>query len=175
MERKYLDRREWRRVTARRQKRIRLEDAAYRGYAAALWIDAVKSPLVRTVGGRRLTLADAGYLWVQLLPDGKNWALTIMYNERRETLQFYFDITRQNTVSEDNRPCYDDLYLDVVFFPDGASLLLDEDELEDALRQGDIGEEEAALARRQARAILQGGRIEELMELSRCLLEYFEP
>ena len=135
----------------------------------------MRSPFVKAVCGRRLTLADAGYLWVQLLLDGKNWALTIMYNERREVLQFYFDITLQNAVSEDGRPCFDDLYLDVVFFPDGSRLLLDEDELDGALQQGEISEEQAAMAQQQAQAILQKGGIEGLIKLSHSLLKQFEP
>lgn len=164
MERRYLDRLEWTRV----------ENAAFCGYTAAIWIDGVKSPLIKDVCGR-LTLADAGYLWVQLLPEGKNWALTVIYNEQREVLPFYFDITLQNPVSEGRRPCFDGLYLDVAFFPDGSSILLDEGELGSALRQGKIGEEEAAIARQQAQTILQKGQVRELMGPSRSLLKEFEP
>lgn len=174
MKRKYLDMRGWRRVEKRREKIMRMENAAFCGYAAAIWRDKVKGPFVKSIFGHQLALADAGYLWVQL-PDGKNWALTVMYNERREVIQFYFDITRQNTVPGDGRPCFDDLYLDVVFLPDGSSLLLDEDELDGALQQGEISKEQAAMARQQAQVILQKGEMRELMELSRRLLEHFEP
>ncbi len=41
---------------------------------------------------------------------------------------------------------FDDLYLDVVLLPNGKIYVLDEDELEDAYKSGDVTKEEYELA-----------------------------
>ena len=51
-------------------------------------------------------------------------------------------------------PWFDDLYLDIVVSPARTVRLLDDDELEDAVRQGFVSPAEYALAWREARRLL---------------------
>lgn len=53
-----------------------------------------------------------------------------------EIVEWYTDITRKNAVDENRNPYCDDLYLDVALLPDGSVLVLDENELKNALDSG---------------------------------------
>jgi len=98
-----------------------------------LWVDC---------DGERLCLARAGYKWLVYLPMDKHWCLTAFYNADNELFEWYFDITRSNFLDEDGTPCIDDLYLDLVVFPDKRVITLDADELQDALDNGVITQDD---------------------------------
>lgn len=49
-------------------------------------------------------------------------------------------------IDADGMPYFDDLYLDLVVYPDGTIVIDDMDELEDALTKGDITQEQFHLA-----------------------------
>lgn len=53
-------------------------------------------------------------------------------------------------IDTDGIPYFDDLYLDLIVFPNGEIKVDDMDELEEALRQGDITQEQFDLAVRTA-------------------------
>lgn len=91
-------------------------------------------------------IADNGYSWLQIAKKDEHIWTTVMFNENGELLEFYFDITNQNVIKPDGESSFEDLYLDVVFFPSGQIDLLDEDELEDALQNGIITQEQFELA-----------------------------
>lgn len=85
--------------------------------------------------------ADDGYVWYVFLPDNKNWCLTFQYDTAQKLVEWYIDITHKNCVSDEGVPFHYDLYLDVAVYPDSTVVLLDEDELQDALEDGDITQE----------------------------------
>ncbi|RAR43179.1 hypothetical protein DP091_14810 [Paenibacillus sp. MDMC362] len=64
------------------------------------------------------------------------------------------DISRVNGVSDEGIPYWDDLYLDVIVLPDGSLFIQDEDELEEALRQGHIEFQDYKLAKETAAKII---------------------
>jgi predicted RNA-binding protein associated with RNAse of E/G family len=57
-------------------------------------------------------------------------------------------------VDERGVPCYEDLYLDIVISPEGETLLLDVDELDEALRLGEITQSQYDFAWHEASALL---------------------
>lgn len=61
-----------------------------------------------------------------------------MMNENEEVLLWYIDMIATKGVGKDGIPYFDDLYLDLVAYPDGTILEDDRNELEDALTQGNI-------------------------------------
>ena len=61
-------------------------------------------------------------------------------------MQYYIDVAKEYEIDERGLPYFDDLYLDVVLLPNGEIYVLDEDELEDAYKIGDITKEEYELA-----------------------------
>lgn len=138
MKRTYADRPNWTRVLEKRFNITHIENKELNGYLSITHIDKVREPLIIDVGGKNLCLANEGHIWTQYFPKGSNYALTTMFNEKHEIIQLYFDICCGNKVNSSGMPYYDDLYLDVVLVPTGEILLLDEDELEQALEENDI-------------------------------------
>lgn len=72
--------------------------------------------------------------------------MRVFFNEKKEKLLYYFDITSKNGLDEETKiPFYDDLYLDVIL-KDNKITILDEDELIEALNKKVISKEEFDLA-----------------------------
>lgn len=72
-----------------------------------------------------------------------------MYNQNKEIIEWYFDISKE--IGSENGVSYeDDLYLDVVVNPDGEIILLDEDELKEALDRLEISKEDYDMAYNEA-------------------------
>ena len=74
--------------------------------------------------------------------------MRVYFNEKKERLEYYFDISLGNGIDEESKiPYYDDLYTDIVM---GAKekivKVLDEDELQDAFDTNKISVEEFNLA-----------------------------
>ena len=136
-----MERREWTDILERRTVISAVSEPGFCGWAGLMRIDAVARPFVRGV-----TLADAGYEWLQLAPEGEHWWLTVMYDPAGALVQYYFDITLENRLRPTGEPEFVDLYLDVVLRPDGSYTVLDRDELDEALERGEILTEQRDLA-----------------------------
>lgn len=129
----------WQRVTKRRFY-LRSGEKGGKKYAASLmFIDEVTAPFINARG---VTLAGAGYIWLQYAPEGERWWLTAAFDPDGTLLQMYFDITDGNRFTDPDDPDFDDLYLDVILDPDHTVTVLDRDELDEAFALGDITEEQ---------------------------------
>jgi len=120
---------------------VRADDIGIAGYASRIEVHDVHRPYMVGEAGAEVCIANDGYSELAFLPDGENWQLTAIYDERGDIVEWYFDITSKNDVDEDGHPYCDDLYLDAVLMPDGRILLFDEDELVDALNSGSVSQE----------------------------------
>lgn len=140
----------------RRFKLSYVENDDFAGYISALYMDIIREPLVKEVAGQSLCILDNRYIWLQHLPNNENYSLTTMYDSSGNVVQWYFDITRQNSVDKNGMPFFDDLYLDVVVLPTSEIILLDELELEEALKVKDITQSEYDLAYKMANDIING-------------------
>ena len=70
----------------------------------------------------------------------------LYFNKQKERVGYYFDISLENGVDEEsNIPYYSDLYLDIAI-TNGDIEVLDEDELEDALKNKAITKKQYDLA-----------------------------
>lgn len=157
VKRKYSDRGDWARILARRYSQERLETPDFDGIVTLLCMDAVTEPLDVFVHEEWVRIVDAGYSWTQHFSartGDEHVALTTMFDATGRVVEWYLDVVRRHGVDERGVPWYDDLYLDVVATPTGQLALLDEDELDDALRDGRITAEEHALAWREATRLL---------------------
>ncbi|MFL0252391.1 DUF402 domain-containing protein [Clostridium neuense] len=92
---------------------------------------------------------------MQHFPSDCKYALTTMFNGKQEVVQWYFDICDGNKLSSSGIPYYDDLYLDVVFLPTDELILLDGDELQQALKDKDITKDQYELAYGEAQMIMK--------------------
>ncbi len=69
-----------------------------------------------------------------------------MMNERAEIVLWYIDMIAVQGFDVDNVPYFDDLYLDLIVYPDGTIIVDDMDELEAALVKGSITQDQFFLA-----------------------------
>lgn len=89
------------------------------------------------------TLVDDGFMLVEITPKNSNFNIRVFYDEERNILQRYIDISKSTGFdTSENAPFYDDLFLDIVIGKTGDVRVLDEAELEEALACGFITKDE---------------------------------
>jgi uncharacterized protein len=84
-------------------------------------------------------------LWLQHFPVNEHFSLSTVFIPKGEIVQWYIDICFEIGVIN-GVPWMDDLYLDIVILPEGDVIHLDKDELEEALSNGAITNEQYKLA-----------------------------
>ena len=151
---KYLDRRGWSRILSRRDTFCEWKTEDMSGIAGLIRMDSVTAPLGKTVGGIPVRLVDTGYSWMQIAPENENWWLTVMFDDREEIVQYYFDITLDNMICGWDS-YFRDLFLDVAAIPERKIELFDRDELEEALAEGSITSDEYDLAEKTAERLMR--------------------
>ena len=100
---------------------------------------------IRREDGKDVCILGNGYKWLSIYPDNETYALTALYDDKNELIEFYFDMTKENGIV-DGKPYIVDIYLDLVITPENIQIILDEDELKEALNQNILGKEEFDLA-----------------------------
>lgn len=114
--------------------------------------------------------------WIQFYnDDNKNIAMTVGLNEENKILYWYFDIAKNTLFTDKGVPYIEDLYLDVIIDPNGKMVLVDEDELKDALDSNDINKEEFDFAYRVANDLISKvkGKEKELNEFTKKYINMF--
>lgn len=154
MKLKRADRKDWWRVTKNRFVMLPVESAMFTGYVTLYCIDAVREPLQAKSVGQDVCLADEGYLWMQHFPQGTRYAITSIFNAQHELISWYIDICKRHYLDKNGILWYEDLYLDLDVSPAGEFVLLDADELDEALRQGQISSLDYELAWREANGLM---------------------
>lgn len=94
-------------------------------------------------------IKDKDYEWLEFYDYNSKVKLSALYNQNKQIIEWYFDISKE-IGSENGVPYEDDLYLDVVVNPDGEIILLDEDELKEALYRLEISKEDYDMAYNEA-------------------------
>lgn len=133
-------------ILSKEFKYIEKNTEEYNGYISLLKINTVSKKCTVPRDGREDDcILDNGYMWLQFYPFNKSYAINSIYNDKQEIVEWYFDII--NSVSiENNIPFIEDLYLDVVITNRGEIIVLDEDELQEALDNKEITLEQFNLA-----------------------------
>ena len=88
-----------------------------------------------------ITVMDDNYYIFEVIPKYENYAMRLFLNDKKEPLEYYFDICKNNNLNESLVPYYDDLYLDITYM-NGEINILDLDELNYALKSNDITQED---------------------------------
>lgn len=162
LKRKYGNRADWKRVEQSKYAQVPLHAKEFQGYITLLNTVKVKKPLITQYGDREVCIVDNGYMWLQHFPFGKHYSVTTMFDAKGEIVQWYIDICLENGV-EGGVPWMDDLFLDIVALPSGEFFLLDEDELEQAFKNGAISESMYRLAWNESRKIMKQLQNDEFM------------
>ena len=111
-------------------------------------------------------IMDNDYEWLEFYDYNSKIKLSALYNQNKEIIEWYFDITK--VIGKENGiPYEDDLYLDVVVNPEGEIILLDEDELKAALDRLEISKEDYNMAYNEANMLMNK------LKGNKCELEAF--
>ncbi|MGM8215330.1 DUF402 domain-containing protein [Bacillaceae bacterium W0354] len=153
LKRVYGNRSNWKRVLKRDYKQTFHHDKDFIGHITLLNIRKVSEPLFVKYQEKKVCIVDDSYSWLQQFPIGKNHSVTTMFDAKGEVVQWYIDICYE-IGTKNNIPWMDDLFLDIVVLPTGEIMLLDEDELEEALSKGVIEKSLYDLAWKEAKEII---------------------
>ncbi len=152
----------------------RVEEDFFQGYICYVKIKNVSKPLIVNNGVTELCIKNNNYEWYELYPDNGHYALTIMYDNNKELIEWYFDISKEIGL-EKGIPYEDDLYLDMVITPKGEEKVIDEDELLNALQEKIIIKEDYDLAYQTLKELEEKylHNLEELIYLTNYAKELF--
>lgn len=132
MKRKFINGPNWGFLSSYSCNYIHIEDM-FAGYISLIKVIKVKHKLTVDYAKTDTCLIDDGYKCLMFLPDNEKWCVSAIYDTSGEIVEWYFDMTKQNSIDEMGNPFYDDLYLDIAVPPDFQAVILDEDELKEAL------------------------------------------
>lgn len=128
------------------KKDFAIKDVDYMGFVGKvsnIKIQEIKEEFkVTRPDGSESVLLAKNYNIITFFPKDEKYCMTIMFDDKWNLLQWYFDIARNICKYDLGVPYSEDLYLDVVALPDGAFYILDEEELEEALNKRIVSKEE---------------------------------
>ena len=121
-------------------------------YLSVKKIISIKETFILSNG---LCIINNGYYIVEVLPKKENYTMRVYFNEKKERLEYYFDISLKNDLDEESRiPYYDDLYTDITVTGEKIEVI-DEEELKEALEKQKISNDEYDLANKTRDRLLQ--------------------
>ena len=168
----YMSRKSWKRVLEREYAIDSFNENDLTGKASLIHIKKVTSPSIKNMNGTDVVIANDNYYWLQIGIENKNYWITAMYDNNQELIQYYIDITKQNHISGEDDPYFEDLFIDVVFLGDDV-IILDGDELKQALSENRITKDDYELAYNTLKDI-QKNRYDFKQFLDRMCNKYFE-
>ncbi len=133
---------------------LRIAEESFQGTIGLITIRSLDTPIVIKNEKKNICIGDVGYKWLQVAPKNENWWLTVVFDDRDNLIESYFDITRYNDFSDELRPTFIDMCLDVVFGKENDPVILDEDELKEALEENLITNTEYEMALSLAKNIV---------------------
>lgn len=99
------------------------------------------------------SIIDNNYRLLEFYDYNSNIKLTAFYDNNCEIIEWYFDVAKE-IGKENGVPYHEDLYLDIVVKPDGKIILLDEQELKEALEKLEITEKEYNMSYEEANNLI---------------------
>jgi predicted RNA-binding protein associated with RNAse of E/G family len=112
-----------------------------------------------------IIIAQPGYKWVTRWETGKPYIINKFYDDKDNFIAFYCDVARP-VRRIDGGFEFDDLYLDIWQPVGQPALILDDDELQDAVEAGYVTQTEA----NEAQAI--GKQLEQMLENSAKVTQF---
>ena len=153
----------------------RIDEEYFKGYVCNLKFKDISNPLIIKNEIREFCIKDNDYEWFEVYPDNANYAITIMFDDKLNLIEWYFDIAKEVGI-ENNIPYEDDLYLDMIIMPNGQKLVLDEEELINALNKGEIMQSDVDLAYQTLKQLEDqyANNFDYLVKLTNKFCEIFE-
>ena len=106
-------------------------------YLVVKKVNKVDSPFITHIGQN---IMDNGYFVLECTPKNENYSMRVFYNKKKQPLLYYFDITNEQGLDKETGvPYYIDIYNDIMIYTiDNKIVVVDEDELKEALRNKEI-------------------------------------
>lgn len=133
MKRSKLSYDEWKCIKSKKIRGKNVITDFFEGYLGLIKIEQVTEPQIWEFNGEKIDVCNSGLKWLSILPENDFYCITAMLNEKNEILLWYIDMIADKGTDEDGIPYFDDLYLDLVVYPNGTIIEDDMDELEEAL------------------------------------------
>ena len=149
-----LKRDDWSRVTDKTVDVIDYKNEYFEGKICLLKMNNVTSPLMVDSPVGKVTIADNGYKNLIIAPKNKNWWLTIMFDDKGNLIESYFDISLLNNFHNENNPFFIDMKLDVCIPKDHEPSIMDEDDLKEVFDAGMITKDNYDMAYKVANKII---------------------
>lgn len=146
MKRSRLSYDEWKCIKSKKLKGKQVSADFLKGYIGLVEIEEVSEKQIWKFNGEDIIVCDNGLKWLSILPQNDFYCITAMMNANNDILLWYIDMIAEQGIDTDGVPYFDDLYLDLVVYPDGTIIVDDMDELEEALSAKDITQEQFELA-----------------------------
>lgn len=153
MKTKYLDKRGWRRLLQSDYHEKIIQYKGEKMLTGIIEIKAVRSPLTVPILNKKVLVCDAGYRWLQILPENRDYSITVMYDRQWRILQYYFDINLKHFLEPGNARRLD-IYLDVLALPDGRYELVDEADIKRARKRREVSKEQFDFAYNTAHDVM---------------------
>lgn len=169
LKKRYADRHVGRKANKSKQKVMSVNEKYFTGDIYFYDFIEVKEKIVIPNGK---CIMDNNYKWLEFYDYNSKVKLTAIYDENNEIIEWYFDIARE-IGKEKDVPYEDDLYLDVVVTSTEEIILLDEEELKDALNRMEITNIEYENAYKEAENLMNRlkARKEKLQEFTNKYLK----
>ena len=142
-------------------------------------VKAVEQPYSVYINGERVKKLDKDFTIIEYTPLDKKYNVRIHVNDKKEILEYYFDIIAENKI-KDGIPFYNDLYLDAVYFQPAATKegtyiqLVDCNELEEALKENIIDKEQFDMAYIEAEKLMKELKEKKNWYVNRGLEDYWK-
>ena len=177
MKKRYMETKDHKTIDKYEFKKRYVDSKEFKGYIGFIDIKhALEEWHVPRKDGKKECILKSGYKWLEFYPVDEKYAITALCDENYEVIEWYFDMVKEFGI-ENDLPYMIDLYLDLVITPNGDIYILDEDELQEALENKDITENDYKLAHNTLDVLLQkydnGKKIDGLKHLTDRYLKEF--
>ena len=170
MKKRYMEPKNHKSIDKYKFKKIYVNSREFNGYVGFINIRHVTNVWhVPRKNGKKECILNSGYNWIVFYPENEKYAITVLCNNKKEVVEWYFDMVKSFGI-EDGMPYMYDLYLDLVITRKGEVYILDEDELLEAVKINDITEEDYKMAHDTLDMLLKkydnGNNIDDLIDLT---------
>ena len=156
MKRKSLSYDSWSVIKRKNFRFQKVQDQTFCGYVSLVQMLEVAEPQIWDFRGEKIAVCQTGYQWLSIMPSEGSYCITAMLDKNSHILLWYIDMIASQGIDEKGIPYFDDLYLDLIVRPNGEIIEDDRDELEEALKQGNITQQQFELADRTGRELREG-------------------
>lgn len=147
---------EWKCMISKNRIGKQVDIPTMKGYLGLLTITSVSDKQIWKYNDKDVVVCDNGYHWLTIMPSDEFYCITVMMDDNYKIKVCYIDMIDSQGYDDDKVPYFYDLYLDLVVYPNGDIIVDDTDELQEALKTGEITEMQYDRALKTAQELQNG-------------------